>query len=272
MILGGRTSRNIKYLFIDGGCLREVLKSVSSDWFDGDPLELDYETFCRSFDKVFYYDALPARNREESSNDYDARVRPQIEHHDHLRGLRGYHVYEGVVHRRRRVLQQKKVDIKLAVDMLTHAFRGNMHQATLFASDLDFKPFLDALVETGMFVELWYPKGRTNNELIYAADFKRPINVQELYNMTTKEYRRKHPVPRTSAGGRIDVTGLTHMRSCACTSGDRIELYKDEERYVATFLEDDGLGRHSGKYHDADYLVRYMADLFGLTLVESDTS
>jgi uncharacterized LabA/DUF88 family protein len=36
--------------------------------------------------------------------------------------------------------RQKGVDVLLAVDMLTHAFRNSFERAVLVAGDLDFKP------------------------------------------------------------------------------------------------------------------------------------
>ncbi len=75
---------------------------------------------------------------------------------------------------------QKKIDVMIAVDMLTHTFRRNMHQATLLTSDLDFKPLLDALVHEGMFVTLWYPPNDTNKELVAAADRRQPFGIRDV--------------------------------------------------------------------------------------------
>jgi uncharacterized LabA/DUF88 family protein len=53
-------------------------------------------------------------------------------------------VAAGDARRRRKVgLQHKKADVMIAVDMLTHPFRHNMHQTTLLTGDNDFKPLID---------------------------------------------------------------------------------------------------------------------------------
>lgn len=49
----------VKYLFVDGGCLRSVLEKVSNTYAAGAALDVDYTALTREFAKVFYYDALP---------------------------------------------------------------------------------------------------------------------------------------------------------------------------------------------------------------------
>jgi uncharacterized LabA/DUF88 family protein len=91
----------------------------------------------------------------ETDQAYEARVRPQRELFDSAAGVDRVHVYEGDARRRRkRGLEQKKVDVMIAVDMLTHTFRRNMHEATLLTGDNDFKPLVDALVHEGMFITI----------------------------------------------------------------------------------------------------------------------
>lgn len=174
----------IKYLFIDGGCLRAVLEQMSVRYTGGAALNLDYGALTRDYSKVFYYDALPERKSDEDETTYFARIAPQRRLLDHLCSLDRFHVYEGDVRRSsaRRGPEQKKIDVMIAVDMLTHSFRRNMHEATLLTGDLDFKPLIDALVHEGMFVTLWYPPGETAKELIAAADRSRTLNVREIHD------------------------------------------------------------------------------------------
>ena len=158
MIFGGgggsMGSKEIKYLFIDGACLQMILKHTSERFFDGKSIELDYHELAREFDKVFYYNCLAPQNSDEPREEYEERIQPQVDFFNQLRKIDKYHVFEGITRRRRGVAQQKKVDIMIAVDMLMHSFNRNMHRATLLASDLDFKPLLDALVQAGMHVTL----------------------------------------------------------------------------------------------------------------------
>ena len=61
--------------------------------------------------------------------------------------------------------------------MMSHAFRGKISRATLFAGDADFVPLLRALVNEGLHVTLWHPP-QANSELKGAADSTRAFSVQ----------------------------------------------------------------------------------------------
>jgi uncharacterized LabA/DUF88 family protein len=86
----------------------------------------------------------------------------------------------------------------IAVDMLTHAFRRNMQQATLLTGDLDFKPLLDALVNDGMFVTLWFPPNKTNRSLISSADERHQLDVQCIYSSLKPKSKRLFSLPAAS--------------------------------------------------------------------------
>jgi hypothetical protein len=152
---GTVASSPIQYLFIDGGCLRQSLAEVERNFAGGKKLGVDFAALTVGFEKVFYYDALPSKSGDESESDYPARHDAAATLHDRLGALDRFHVYEGETRRSlsRKKQVQKKVDIMIAVDMLTHSFRRNMQQATLLTADLDFRPLLDALVTEGMFLK-----------------------------------------------------------------------------------------------------------------------
>ena len=177
----------IKYLFIDGGCLRATLKKVSERYFDGRDLRINFAQLKSDHVKAFYYDAIPAIKNAGSEADYQERIRPRIDLHNQIARLPGYHIYEGDSRIRRKQVQQKEVDVMIAVDMLMHTFRGNMDRATFIASDIDFKPLLDALVREGMFVNLLYPPSDTNQDLVNAADQRTPLAIDTLYGFLDKE-------------------------------------------------------------------------------------
>jgi len=118
----------IRYLFIDGGYLRAVVERFGQEYFNDPRVPIDYEAFTQGFTKVFYYDCLAPRKADESDADYVQRTAPQEAHFRKLRSLHGWHVVEGVVKDTGRRARQKEVDIQIAVDMLTHSFRRNMHR------------------------------------------------------------------------------------------------------------------------------------------------
>lgn len=112
--------KEIKYLFIDGGCLTVCLDRMSATYAGGAVLDLNYGTLTRDYSKVFYYDALPERKSDEDEQAYRARTARQRHLLDRLSSLDRFHVYEGDVRRSfsRRGPEQKKIDVMIAVDML----------------------------------------------------------------------------------------------------------------------------------------------------------
>jgi hypothetical protein len=68
-----------------------------------------------------------------------------------------------------------------------------MNEATLLSGDLDYKPLVDLLVQEGMFVNLWYEKKSTTKELIYAADYSKPINYRDIYEFAEKKFQYALP-------------------------------------------------------------------------------
>jgi hypothetical protein len=77
--------KEIKYLFIDGGCLRVCLERMAGTYAGGAVLNLDYGKLTWAYSKVFYYDALPERKSGEDDQTYRVRVGPQRNLFDRLR-------------------------------------------------------------------------------------------------------------------------------------------------------------------------------------------
>jgi len=193
--------RPIEYLFVDGSSLTNYLADIfkkfcehePKKYCEHEPFDLDFTNIrnISYFDKVFYYDAIAPDEVQ-----YAQKRARQLKLFERLKSTDCVHLYEGDARQRssnKRALQQKMVDVMLAVDMLTHSFRRNMQRAWLFTGDQDFKPLVDALVAEGMFVTLWYPPGKTNSELIAAADQRRPMGLENLSLLLTPESRKRFP-------------------------------------------------------------------------------
>jgi len=230
----------IQYLFVDGGCLRETLEDYSKRFFDGDRIEFDYERLGREFQKVFYYDSLPPKKRDEKEAEYQERIAPELEFFSKLNLLDGFHVYEGTSRRRRKKIEQKKVDIMIAVDMLNHSFRKNMSRATLLTSDLDFKPLIDALVDNGMYINLWYPINKTNQELIQSADSSRKLDLPAIFSYTTSDFQKSNYIPNSSNKIGIDLFNVTRIEDVENKFGIKGQLFKANDRptYYLVFPSD----------------------------------
>ena len=187
--------RPIEYLFVDGAYLKKVWEEASRRHFNNEPFQMDFRKVAGNFTKVFYYDCLAARDDREADEEYGERIGKQKEFHNELRQLPGFHVYEGTTSGVGGKARQKQVDIMIAVHMLLHTIRGNMRKTTLLAGDLDFKPVVDALVQEGMYVTLWYEPRSASRNLVYAADAQRIIDVRGIWMMATGEFKSKISEP-----------------------------------------------------------------------------
>lgn len=190
-VSGGHYSgpKEIRYLFVDGASLHGRIENISKRFFGGQRFDVDFAKLKgRAIaDKVFYYDAIPVQRLGEAEEAYRARTQAQRDRHERAAKVDGIHVYEGDARLRRKKLEQKGVDVMIAVDMLSHTFRRNMHKATLLTGDADFKPLVDALVREGMDVQLWYPVGETAQELLDAADSRAMLGFQAIQEILAKD-------------------------------------------------------------------------------------
>lgn len=214
---GGYTGPpEIRYLFVDGASLTGRMANISKKYFGDKPFVFDFHKLKGDYTRVFYYDALPVHEDGETDAAYQARTKTKQDALAAASDVDGIHVYEGEARRRkRRGLEQKKVDVKIAVDMLTHTFRRNMHQATLLTGDLDFLPLVEALVREGMFVRLWYPYGETSRELKAAADAREALTMETLRDLLHPSCAPDFPFP-------VAVRGLGGVQSIVDNGMGRI--------------------------------------------------
>ncbi|MBB4238540.1 NYN domain-containing protein [Rhizobium esperanzae] len=170
-----------RYLFLDGGCLRARVKDIAHRYCEGAPLKINWWSLSAGYEKIFYYDALPARKPNQSEEDFEAE-RQEAEHlHAKLATLDRFRVNEGDTrYRKGRGLEQKKVDVMITVDMMIHTIRRNMTVAGLLAGDADFTPLLNALSNEGMFVTLIHPP-KASKDLLAAADARRTLSARQVY-------------------------------------------------------------------------------------------
>jgi NYN domain len=189
------------YLFIDGAYLRTIYREAMQKFCgvegDLDPARVRYGG---SASRAFFYDSLDDERRlGESDADFQSRVAAQEAFFNEIRAVNGFHVRLGSVTGKKR-RRQKEVDVLLAVDMLTHGLTGNMKKGILLAGDLDFRPIVEALVQRGVFVDVWFEGRSAAKDLYGAADFGRPIPFSELHGLSRESVLKSYPLPRRSAG------------------------------------------------------------------------
>jgi uncharacterized LabA/DUF88 family protein len=262
----------IKYLFIDGGYLREVIDQASKQFFDGRALPVDYQLLSRGFTKCFYYDCVPPQKRSETPDDYKRRCEAHHEYFRRLRMIDGWHVFEGVLTGRGAEARQKQVDIQIAVDMLSHSHLRNMQEIDFIAGDQDFKPLVDALVREGMYVRLWYEQRSASKELVFAADARRALSTYDIHSFLTQEFQHEWKMPHrySQPGKKVENSILLGRASGASIE---IEVWKlVEGGFQITHV--DPLNR--GYYHhishsNLDYLKQVYESLYGTTSWEIGT-
>jgi uncharacterized LabA/DUF88 family protein len=175
----GKTRPLEKYAFIDGAFFRGLLiefgKEIDFDIFG----EMSLSHVARFGKRVFWYDAIPAKKKSQTSSDYEKEVENKISELDRIDSQSGVFVKTGVSRFRIRdkKREQKGVDILLAVDALQTAFRGSVDELAIYTSDLDFFPLFEALQATPCRGRLFFSESRTSTELIRSADQAEPITL-----------------------------------------------------------------------------------------------
>lgn len=82
----------------------------------------------------------------------------------------------------------KRVDISLAVDMLSHAHRGNYDLAVLVAGDEDYVPLVEAVAAEGRRVALWFFNAGLSPALERLADHVYDIGEGVLFRENAERY------------------------------------------------------------------------------------
>jgi uncharacterized LabA/DUF88 family protein len=236
----------IEYLFIDGAYLREVLNQQSQTYFSGDTITLNFDTLTSGFQKKFYYDCLPPKRSGESREDYESRIKTQIDFYNKLRSLNGFHVFLGTTASEGGRARQKGVDIMIAVHMLTHCFRRNMEKTTLLTGDLDFKPLIESLVQDGMDVTLWFEDISTSKELVYAADSQRDLSVLSLQTYATNDFLQRNPPLKSWLQAGKQIQNLKILKYGKTDRDITVELYEDNAgEFLLLYPDVSNLGYYS---------------------------
>lgn len=175
------------YLFIDGNYLRRAYEDSMRRFFsDVHHRNLDFATIKQQVgaSKAFYYDSV-----DDSLPDAVDRQ----QYLDEIRSLDGFHVRRGTITGQAR--KQKRVDVQLAVECLTHAHNKNIWHATLIAGDLDFEPLVSALISSGTHVHVFYERRSAARDLYHAADVASEITLETFWSWSSLRYRKTNPAP-----------------------------------------------------------------------------
>ncbi len=89
---------------------------------------------------------------------------------------------------RQKTRGSKRVDISLAVDMLSHAHRGNYDIAVLVAGDEDYVPLVEAVAAEGRRVALWFFEDGLSPALARLVDHVFDIGQGVLFRENAERY------------------------------------------------------------------------------------
>ncbi len=160
-------------------------------------------------------------------------------------------------------MRQKQVDVQIAVDMLTHSYRGNMHRAAFVAGDLDFKPLVEAVVRDGMFIEIWFEKSSASTDLLDAADGRRALDLYGLHGYLAKGFKEDHPLPKMWIEGDRRIGSARLLKTGTCAQGTA-ELYEGDGEYILIRPSQGNQDQLLHMTHTAlDYLERVAALMDG---------
>jgi hypothetical protein len=256
------------YLFIDGAYARKIYREAMQDMFgvaaEPDPVRLvrsgPAPYFC-----VYFYDCLnDLRGDQESDADYEKRVADLEAYFKEISALSGVHVRLGTITGRRKP-RQKEVDILLAVDMLTHGLNRNMTHAVLLAGDLDFRPVVQALVRSGVFVQVLFEEASGSSRLHGAADYGIELNWQMLYNWGRESFKAANPLPKVTTGTpqylfQPQKSGIIHQPGTGRNSP--VQLLNAGVPWQIHIENWDGQ-RHAITHGDLQVLERYVSKFYG---------
>lgn len=260
---GNRHPEPTKYLFVDGAYLHRTLAKMSDRYFGGAPIDIDYDKLANGARKIFYYDCLPGRKEAEPEDDFRKRLADRSAFFEKLKDVRGWHVQLGTVKGEGDKLRQKQVDTMLSVDMLAHSYRRNASEIALIAGDLDFKPAVDALVQDGMYVILYFDKFHVSRELMASADDRRPLEIQTLRNWIEESFKAKYEIPTPHGTPDATYPGYELLRDGVLANGKWAKLYKCPEGFSLVFEQDENRGYKTHiKGKSLELIERFSEDVY----------
>lgn len=83
---------------------------------------------------------------------------------------------QGKLERREGDFKQKRVDIMMAIDLVTLSYRDQIQSAIIVAGDSDLIPAIERAKNNGTIIYLYYHPKSVHNELLNACDERIPMD------------------------------------------------------------------------------------------------
>ena len=244
------------YVFIDGNYLRRAYEDSMRTFFAAvRHTDLDINALKTSVNasKAFYYDAI-----DEDAEDAEVR-RSYL---DEIRGLPGCHVRQGTITVHATKKRQKRVDVQLAVECLTHAHNKNVWHVTLVAGDLDFEPLVIALVNVVTHVHVLFERRSAAKGLYQAADVAQEITLESFWRWSKKNFQKLNPIPHfdnTRYGIGTRPQDITTIPAQGTWRGRPVLLCttSGQDGWMLHFPQQEEDSSMTYRFHDRERLERY---------------
>lgn len=228
------------------------------------------ESIPPTYTKIFFYDAVPKIEVGEAHEEYEKRIASKVEDLERIGVTSGVHVFEGeAVRRKKRGLEQKMVDVKMAVDLLTCSYRRLVPKVTVLTGDVDLLPAFEAMQADGMYVTLWYPPDGTSSELKRSADVRVPLLLDDIRALLDRPSAKLFDLPATKITDNFRELGLPFRKWREPGIG-QARLYKRGSEWTVGIPRQDAISTlklYTSK--NLELLRQYLAE-YGLTVPHFD--
>lgn len=171
--------KNDTACFIDAGYLQNLLVTFNKP-------NIDYlkliQTMCgqKSLLRAYYYDCKSYMSPVPTKDEKD-RQKKQLSFHEYLQRLPQFECKFGRLEKRHDgsgnpFFEQKRVDVMLAIDLVTLSTKRLIQHALLMTGDSDMLPAVQIAKNEGVVVELFHVGQSTHRELIQTVDISNVID------------------------------------------------------------------------------------------------
>lgn len=119
--------------------------------------------------RAYYYTCMPFQS-EPPTEEERGRYAKKDQFLSVVRRLPRFEVRLGKIQRIGDEVRQKRVDILLAIELVSLAWKGSIDRAVVVAGDSDFVPAVEQAKDAGVVVQLLYFRESCHDELLDAVD------------------------------------------------------------------------------------------------------
>lgn len=191
---------SIASVFIDGGYMDKVL-------YEHGGMRVDFGKFVERASqghrllRSYYYHCLPRQNpRGPDDTGYVSNKEKffhALQFIDNFEVRLGHLAYRGTDEQGHHLMEQKGVDVQLAVDILTLSLNRSVDTVILVCGDGDMHPVVQKVKDMGVVVKLLHgdgPNTRVSEKLWYGCDQRILVDRNFLLGCELTQTRDREPV------------------------------------------------------------------------------